>query len=94
MKTLYITVDPERDTPAALRADLSNFKIDAVGLTGKNADIDRVVRLFDASYEFIQTPNSYARYTVAHTTTLYALDTSGRTRMMFDYYAHADEMTK
>ena len=92
VKTLYISVDPERDTPVVLRTDLANFRIDALGLTGKKNDIDRVVKLYGAAYEIIPTPGSYAKYTVSHTTTLYALDTSGRTRMMFDYYAEADEI--
>ncbi len=92
VKTLYITVDPGRDTPAALLADLANFKIDALGLTGVKADIDKVVQQYGAAYEIVPTPDSYAKYTVSHTTTLYALDTSGRTRILFDYDAKADDI--
>lgn len=92
VKTLYITVDPERDTPEALKADLANFKIDALGLTGRKADIDKVVKLYGAAYEIVPTPDSAAKYTVSHTTTLYALDTSGRTRILFDYDAKVDEI--
>jgi cytochrome oxidase Cu insertion factor (SCO1/SenC/PrrC family) len=33
-----------------------------------------------------------SRHSVSHTTTLYALDTSGRTRILFDDYAQADEI--
>ncbi len=92
VKTLYITVDPGRDTPQALKADLANFKVDALGLTGTKADIDKVVKQYGAAYEIVPTPDSYARYTVSHTTTVYALDTSGRTRILFDYDAKADDI--
>ncbi len=92
VKTLYVTLDPGRDTPEALRADLANFKVDALGLTGAKADIDKVVKQYGAAYEIVPTPDSYAKYTVSHTTTLYALDTSGRTRILFDYDAKADDI--
>jgi protein SCO1/2 len=92
VKVLYVSVDPERDTPAVLKADLSDFDVDALGLTGAKTDIDKVVALYGASYEIIPTPDSAAKYTVAHSTTLYALDTSGRTRLTFEYDATVDEI--
>ncbi|MFN7981744.1 MAG: SCO family protein [Vicinamibacterales bacterium] len=92
VKTLYISVDPERDTPDVLKADLGNFRIDAVGLTGQKADIDTVVQQYGAAYEIVPTPDSAAKYTVSHTTTLYALDPSGRLRMKFRYEATVDEV--
>src|SRR5579859_5528744 len=49
VKTLYITVDPDRDTPAVLKDDLSDFDLDALGLTGTKAEIDKVVALYGAS---------------------------------------------
>jgi len=87
VKTLYISVDPDRDTPEALKADLANFQIDALGLTGAKADIDKVVKEYGASYEIVPLPGSAAKYSVAHSTTLYALDTAGRVRITFPYEA-------
>lgn len=92
VKTLYISVDPERDTPAVLKEDLGNFSIDAIGLTGSKDAIDTVVRQYGAAYEIVQTPDSAAKYTVSHTTTLYALDTEGRLRLKFRYEATVDEI--
>ena len=94
VKTLYISVDPERDTPAALKADLANFSIDAIGLTGTKAQIDKVVGLYGAAYEIVPLPESAAKYSVSHTTSLYALDGSGRTRLRFRYEATVDEIVK
>lgn len=92
VKTLYISVDPERDTPAVLKEDLGNFSIDAIGLTGSKDAIDTVVRQYGAAYEIVPTPDSAAKYTVSHTTTLYALDTEGRLRLKFRYEATVDEI--
>jgi protein SCO1/2 len=92
VKTLYISVDPERDTPENLKEDLSYFRIDALGLTGTKAEIDEVVALYGASYEIIPLPDSEAKYTVSHSSTLYALDAEGRTRILFPYEAGVDEI--
>jgi protein SCO1/2 len=92
VKTLYITVDPGRDTPAILKDDLSNFELDALGLTGTKAEIDKVVALYGARYEIVPLPDSAAKYSVTHTATLYALDTSGRTRFEFPYDAKVEEI--
>lgn len=92
MKVVYVSVDPERDTPTVLKADLGNFDLDAVGLTGTRAAIDSVVAQYGAQYEIVQTPESAGRYTVNHSTTLYVLDRKGRLRREFPYEATADEI--
>lgn len=94
LKTLYITVDPDRDTAAVLKADLGYFELDALGLTGTKPEIDKVVGLYGASYEIIPTPQSFEKYTVAHSTMLYALDRAGRTRIVFPYEASVDDIVK
>ena len=44
IQALYVSVDPDRDTPPVLKADMENFSIGALGLTGKKEDIDTVVK--------------------------------------------------
>jgi len=92
VRTLYVSVDPERDTPEVLKADLALFQLDAVGLTGTRAEVDEVVKLFGASYEIVPTPESAGRYSVSHSTTLYLLDREGRVRQTFPYEATVDEI--
>ncbi len=92
MRTLYVSVDPERDTPSVLKADLASFALDAIGLTGTKEEIDRVVEQYGASYEVVPTPQSAARYTISHTTAVYALDAKGRVRKTFEYEATVDEI--
>lgn len=92
VRTLYISVDPDRDTPDVLKADLENFSVDALGLTGTKAQIDAVVKQYAAAYEIVPTPESAAKYTISHTTKVYALDTQGRVRTTFAYEATVDEI--
>ncbi|MBP7777591.1 MAG: SCO family protein [Acidobacteria bacterium] len=94
VKTLYISVDPERDTPPVLKEDLEYFALDALGLTGTKDQIDKVVGQYGAAYEVVPTPGSAAKYTVSHSTAVYALDAKGRVRTQFVYEASVDEIVK
>ncbi len=94
MKTLYVSVDPQRDTPEVLKADLANFDLDALGLTGSKTEIDAVAGQYGAAYQIVQTPESAAEYTVSHTTSVYALDKKGRVRLRFRYEATVDEIVE
>lgn len=92
LKTLYISVDPERDTPDVLKADLALFNLDALGLTGTRAEIDTVVAQYGASYKIVPTPESAGKYSVSHSTTLYVLDKTGAVVLTFPYEATADQI--
>ncbi len=46
LQILFVTVDPERDTPAQLHAYLSLFDTSVTGLTGTRADIDSILHHF------------------------------------------------
>jgi protein SCO1 len=94
VKTLYVSVDPERDTPAVLRDEFTNFDLDGLGLTGTKAEIDKVVALYGAEYKIVPLPESESKYAIAHSTDTYAVDASGRTRMIFAYEASVDEIVK
>src|SRR5260221_14380522 len=40
IQTVFVSVDPARDTPTVLRDYLKFFSINAIGLTGKKEEID------------------------------------------------------
>lgn len=92
MQALYISVDPDRDTPPVLKADMANFSVGALGLTGRKDDIDKVVKQYAAAYEIVPMPESAAKYSISHTTSVYALDAQGRVRKTFSYEATVDEI--
>lgn len=82
--TLFVSVDPGRDTPPALKKYLAYFRINAVGLTGKKAEIDEVVRQYGARYE-VEQSDSAAGYHINHSTDLYLLDRKGEVAHRFSY---------
>lgn len=77
VQPLFVTVDPERDTPEALAEFTANFHPRLLGLTGSRAEIDEALkafRIFAARVEGA-TPGSY---TYDHTAIFYLFDPAGR----------------
>ncbi|HSP06458.1 MAG TPA: SCO family protein [Acidobacteriota bacterium] len=79
VRTVFISVDPERDTPDKLKQYLDYFSVKTIGLTGKPAELATVAKQYGASFEKVQV-NSAARYVIDHTTYVYLIDGSGRVR--------------
>jgi len=51
VQPVFITVDPARDTPQALRAFVANFHPRLIGLTGSEVEIAQVARAYRIFYE-------------------------------------------
>ena len=83
VRTLYITVDPSRDTPKQLREYLGYFStLDVLGLTGSREEIDQIAERYGVFYK-LQDANKSGDYLVAHTATLFLVDQEGRLRYRF-----------
>jgi protein SCO1 len=76
-QVVFISVDPDRDTPAQLKTYLSSpvFPKNTVGLTGTPAQIAQVAKAYYAIY---QKDGTGPNYTVDHSTVIYLMDPSGR----------------
>lgn len=73
---LFITVDPERDTPAVLKEYLSSFDPRLLGLTGDADAIAAVAKSYRAIYRKV--PLEQGGYTMDHTAIVYLMDKQGR----------------
>jgi protein SCO1/2 len=73
---LFISVDPERDTPAAMKDYLANFDPHIRGLTGDSAALDAVAKAYRAYYKKV--PLEGGDYTMDHTAIVYLMDKEGR----------------
>jgi len=86
LQVLFITVDPERDTPGKLAEYLENFHPDLIGLTGTPAEIAEVARAYRVYFRKSPTESeSYEAanagpqaYLVDHTSLVYLMDSSGK----------------
>jgi protein SCO1 len=73
---LFITVDPERDTPEAMKNYLSSFDPHLRGLTGDEAAVAGAIKAYRAYAKKV--PNPEGDYTMDHTALVYLMDKDGR----------------
>ena len=75
-RALFITVDPERDTPAVMKEYLSSFDPHLSGLTGDPAAIAAVAKAYRVYFKKV--PLDQGGYTMDHTAIVYLMDKTGR----------------
>jgi protein SCO1 len=75
LKVFFVSVDSERDTPAALKAYLESFDPRIVALTGGAAEVAGAAGAFEAFYEKVTDGNGV---TFDHTTKTYLVNRAGR----------------
>lgn len=81
LQLLFITIDPERDTPERTAAYVRWFHPDFLGLSGNEQQIAAVSRQFKVIYSK-KTLDSGMGYVLDHTTNTYLLDASGQLRLV------------
>jgi protein SCO1/2 len=93
VQTVFVSVDPERDSLERLAEYVRHFEAHAVAATGTKAQVDTVVAQFAAFYEK-QASASEAGYLVDHTSRLYLIDPRGKVRYLFRYGEDAETIAK
>jgi len=79
LQIVFVSIDPERDTPAALKAYLSTdgFPLGVIGLTGTPAQVAEAARVYRAYYQKV---GEGADYTMNHSLSIYLVGPDGRFR--------------
>ena len=88
---LFVTVDPERDTPEVLKAYVDNFGAGFVALRGSLDETKAVAQAFKVYFAKVpgQTPGSY---TMDHTAGTYVFDAQGKVRLFTRYGSGAEAL--
>jgi protein SCO1/2 len=74
-RALFVTVDPERDTPEKLKDYLASFDSRVTGLTGSREAIDGMLKSYRVYAKKVPTDGGY---TMDHTALVYLMDKQGR----------------
>ena len=72
MQVLFITVDPQRDTPQAVGAYAHGFDPSFIGLTGNQANIDAVTKAFAVAAVRVDLPGG--DYTMDHSAAIFLVN--------------------
>jgi len=92
--TLLITVDPERDTPQAMKEYVQSFHPTIQGLTGTPEQIAAAARAYRVYYQKVELKNSSLGYSVDHSGFLYLMDRNGKYLAHFRHDASPEEIAK
>ena len=84
LQTVFVTIDPERDTPEVLKAYVANFGPNVVGLRGDAEQTAAAAREFKVFYAKVpgKSPGSY---TMDHSAASFVFDPAGRVRLFVPY---------
>jgi cytochrome oxidase Cu insertion factor (SCO1/SenC/PrrC family) len=80
---LFITVDPERDTPSQLAIYLKSFDPRLIGLTGTTEEIATATKAYRVYARKAPDPKSTAGYTMDHSALIYLMGPDGGYRAHF-----------
>lgn len=86
---LFISVDPERDTPEKLKDYVSSFHPRIFGLTGTPAEIEAVAKAYRAYAKKV--PLEGGGYTIDHSAIVYLMDKEGRFVAPFNLKRSAEQ---
>lgn len=93
LQPMFITIDPERDTPDVLARYTANFDPRIMGLTGSPELIRRAADHFKVTYAKFHEPGSAAGdYTMDHSVGMYLVGPDGRFLTRFGYTAAPEEV--
>jgi len=92
VKVLFITVDPERDTPALMGDYVSSFDKRMVGLSGAPAEVEKTERAYRVYAK--KAPEENGEYAMDHSSVVYLMDRNGRFVEAFNLERSAADAAK
>ena len=88
---IFITVDPERDTPELLRAYVNNFDPSFVALRGSPEETSALAKHFKVFYAKVP-GKTEGNYTIDHTAASFVFDAKGQIRLYTRYGGGAEAL--
>jgi protein SCO1/2 len=73
---VFVSVDPERDTPDLLQRYVGHFSAYMLGVTGSRDQLERICS--DLGFAYVKVPQGGGRYTVDHSGALALIDPQAR----------------
>ena len=93
LQVIFITLDPQRDTPELMAGFVPAFDSSFLGLWGEQAVIDKVAKDFKVFAQKVPSKDSKS-YTIDHTAGSYVFDDQGRIRLFVRHGQGGDGLQK
>ena len=91
---IFITLDPERDTPEAVNAYVENFGPNFVGLTGSPEAIDKAAKAYRVTYQKFQDESMGDNYSIDHSALVYLMGPDGKFVTHIPYGTQPEKMAE
>ena len=91
VQVLFVTVDPERDTPERVQEYVNHFNSDFIGLSGTESELAEVWQDYGVFRENVE-GNSAAGYLVNHTARVTLIDRDGNLRLSYAFETPVDSI--
>jgi len=91
VKVLFVTVDPERDTPERVQEYVDHFNSDFIGLSGTESELADVWKDYGVFRENVE-GTSAAGYLVNHTARVTLIDRNGNLRLSYAFDTPVDSI--
>jgi protein SCO1/2 len=92
VKVVFVTVDPDRDTPEAIQKYVSIFNPSFIGLSGTEQALEPVWKEYGVYREIDKETSTATGYLVTHSARVYVIDPDGNLRLSYSYGTPADDI--
>lgn len=92
VRPVFITVDPERDTPEILKDYVASFDAPILALTGSPEEIARAAKAYRVYYAKHAEPGG--DYSMDHSSVIYVMDPEGRFTASFTHQSTPEEIAE
>jgi cytochrome oxidase Cu insertion factor (SCO1/SenC/PrrC family) len=94
IQPIFISFDPERDTPEVLKQYVSNFHPRLVGLTGTPEEVAAAAKAYRVYYSKVANSSAPDSYLMDHSTITYLMDPQGKFLKHFTYSTDSAALAK
>jgi len=91
VQVIFVSVDPERDTPEKIQKYVEHFNKGFVGLSGATDDLEVIWKDYGVFREEVQSDSAFG-YIVNHTARVYLIDMDGNLRLSYGYQTPAEDI--
>ena len=83
VRVIFVSLDPERDSPDILKTYVTSFNNNFIGLTGTESELSKLAKSYKIFYQ--KSFEADGGYTIDHFSGAYLIDNSGRPRVLIGH---------
>ena len=91
VQVVFVSVDPERDTPEKIQEYVEHFNQDFIGLSGSTDELQIIWDNYGVFREKVESDSAFG-YIVNHTARTYLIDADGNLRLSYGFQTPVEDI--